>query len=114
MPRWEECLAKSVNARGLLRPSHNPNTPVLCGVQARAQLASLSRGFWLTVSGRERQAGVRTGSLSLQGEQEGTAGEEIVLSGPQEGPSCTQTQGYTEQMVERGAPLPRSLPPASP
>lgn len=45
MPRWEECLAKSVNARGLLRPSHNPNTPVLCGVQARAQLASLS--LWL-------------------------------------------------------------------
>lgn len=56
MPKWEEWLAKLVNTRGLLRPSHNPNTPAVWGVQAGAQLASLS--LWLLaqcLAGRGKQ-----------------------------------------------------------
>lgn len=57
MPKWEEWLAKLVNTRGLLRPSHNPNTPAVWGVQAGAQLTSLS--LWLLaqcLAGRGKQA----------------------------------------------------------
>lgn len=45
-------------------------------------------GFWLTVSGREKEAGVRTGSMSFQGKQEGRQVMRQVPSSPRRDPAA--------------------------
>lgn len=91
MPTWKECLAKSVHARGCLRPSHNPNTPAVWGVQARAQLASLSLRLLAHSLWKGEGGWCEDRKSVLSGEAGGTAGDETSAERPQEGPSCTQT-----------------------